>query len=196
MLACCLAMLVGPGMAAAQEASPGAVELPAAAAPFGLGEVALPDDEGGVWDLFAALPETVIGQEAQPMEDLEDRIIASWGTPDAMFGPPLTLQALSFADGDFFPEDFTAEAFVTMSAGTGGSQMTAVGRDGDLVWMQTETTAGFAEDDPATPEATMTLYTLSWGEAESGWLYSATATTPEGLEGVAIAFVETAGDPA
>jgi hypothetical protein len=189
---CVVAIVASPGIALGQEASPQAADLPEVAAPFGLDEVTLPATEGEMREFFAGLPQEVAGETAQPMHDLEDRIIASWGTRDAMYGPPMTLQVLSFRDGDFFPVDFTAGEFVAMSMQTEDTEATGGGRDGDLVWVQTETTVGFAGDNPGTPEASMTMYTLSWGLADGGWLFLAMATTPEGLDAVVTAFVETA----
>lgn len=187
---CCAVFLAWPGTSVGQEASPQALALPDVAASFGLVASSVPADGEGVWAMFAALPATVHGLETNPLVDSADRIRASWGAEDPVFGPPLTLQALSFRDGDFFPTDFTAEQYVTMAAADENAGVVGFGRDGDLVWIQAETMVGVEGDKPGTPEASMTLHTLSWGTLDGEWMFSAMASTPEGLEAVVIAYLE------
>jgi hypothetical protein len=130
MVMCGLAFLAEPAIAAGEEASPGAADLPEAAAPFGLVAATVPADGEQVWVMFAGLPQTVDGLEMQPLADSEDRVRASWGEEDPLLGPPLMLQALSFRDGDFFPTDFTAGEYVAMASAGEDFGASGFGRDG------------------------------------------------------------------
>ncbi|HEV2107991.1 MAG TPA: hypothetical protein VGR16_06990 [Thermomicrobiales bacterium] len=179
----------------AHMATPAPSSLPEAAAPFGLGKVALPSDAEGVAALFARLPEELDGETRNGVPDRQgERVVASYGPPDAMFGPPLSLQAINFKDGDFFPKDFTAGVFVARVIETADYGAETFGREGNLVWVRAETTAGVACDKPGTPELIRPIYTLAWGEADSPWLFTAASFTPEGLEALVTAFVTTATD--
>jgi hypothetical protein len=193
-----LAGLPPTGFARAQDATPGAEALPAAVAPLGLGSVILPDDEASILALFDLLPDSIGGESGTaPATRGGDRIVRAYGTADPAFGPPLSLQAVNLAAGDFFPSDFTAASYVAMAAPVSDFSTVDYGRDGDLVWIRTETTAGIGGEKPGTPVATRPLYTLAWGIAESQWLFTATATDPESLDALVTAFVITAdGYPA
>ena len=58
-----LAPFGGPlGLAGAQPATPTAVELPEAPAPYGLGGVALPEDADAIAAVFARMPREVAGE--------------------------------------------------------------------------------------------------------------------------------------
>jgi hypothetical protein len=177
---------------AAPVTTPDAAVLPELAAPFGLGSVAWPQDNAGIERVFAVLPFTLAGESRQPVEYLSDRVVAQFGESDPVFGPPLQLTALSFADGDFFPTDFTAGTFVATASSTDDFEALAYGRDGEFAWIQTETTVGVAGEKPGTPTASRTLYTLSWGVFDSPWLYSAAASTPDGLDALVTAAVTAA----
>jgi len=167
--------------------------LPDIEAPFGLGCVILPTDRDAIGALFDALPEVIAGEGQSPRVSSVDRIVVSYGETDPRFGSPLMLTALSFADGDFFPSDFTAGDFVSMTSQTDDYEATAFGREGDLVWIQSETTVGVDGDTPGTPDASRVLYTLAWGEAGSSWLFAATAGSPDGLAPLVAAFAAAAG---
>lgn len=186
---------VGAGRrhAAATDATPAAINLPVVEAPFGLGAVALPTDRSAVEALFDRLPPEVNRQSRTATPDpSRDRVVASYGEPDWIFGPPLTLQALDLRAGDFFPSDFTAGQYVARARATTDQGVTSTGRDGDLVWVRAGTTWTVASDDPATPEIGRPAYTLAWGHVDSSWLFTAAADTPEGLEALVSAFVATA----
>ncbi len=173
--------------------TPNPAELPVAYAPFRLADVPWPSDRQGVLDLFAALPSELAGEAGQPIEQESDRIVASYGLPDPMVGNPLRLSALHFSDGDFFPPDFTAGQFVSMACATEDMEAVGCGREDGLVWLATETTVGTAGEKPGTPISSHVLFTLSWGMAESAWLYGAAATSPQGLEALVTAVVAAAG---
>ena len=188
-----LGVLMGPATACAQPSTP-APSLPAATAPLDLGTVTLPDDDEGVAALFERLPAAVAGEpRANDPDRQTDRVIASYGTVDPDFGPPLFLQVLDFTTGDFFPREFTAGDFVASAAGTSDYDTVAFGQDGTLAWIQAETTAGVAGNKPGTPTVSRTIYTLAWGEARSSRLFTAAAFSPEGLDALVSAFVMAAG---
>ena len=192
-----LAVLMGTGSAFAQIATPGQADLPEASAPLGLGSVTLPDDEEGIEALFANLPNSVAGHHRNPLIRASDRILARYGPDDGMFGPTLVLGAISFERGDFFPAGFTPGDYVAMASQTDDTGATAFGRDGDLVWISTETTVGTGGDRPGTPAISEPLYTLAWGDIDGRWMFTAAASTPEGLDTLVTAFVATAqGQPA
>jgi hypothetical protein len=185
-------LVLTPAIARAQGATPAAATLPASPVPFELATVPLPDNRDGVAAMFAALPEVVLGEPRQPLQEAEDRLIAAYGRMLPGLVAQLALSAINFSTGDFFPGDFTAGDYVTMASATPDMQATAFGRDGDLVWIQSETTVGVAGDKPGTPETTTTLHTLAWGTIDVSWLFSAAAIDPAGCAALAIAFVAAA----
>ncbi|MBA2753668.1 MAG: hypothetical protein H0U40_04295 [Chloroflexia bacterium] len=173
--------------------SPAPSGLPVAAAPFGLGSVVLPNDQAGVEALFDRLPDEMGGEPLSlGPERSGERTVASYGESDPLFGPSLTLQAINFAEGDFFPRDFTGVQFVASAAGTADYGAETFGRDGNLAWVRAETTAAVAGDRPGTPEAARPIYTLAWGELDSPWLFTAAAVDAEGLRTLVTAFVTAA----
>ena len=196
------AILAGSGLAHDERATPATPRspagLPIAAAPFGLDDVTLPTDRAGIEALFDRLPGEVVGHSrALERERSSDRIIVGYGTPHPVLGPPLSLRAITFEGGDFFPPDFTAGQFVARVVTSDDFGAVAHGQDGDLVWVQAENIAADAGDDSPTPELTRPLYTLSWGTTDGRWLFGADATDQAALEALVTAFVTAAtGDPA
>ncbi len=195
---CLLLALVGGVFAwmpetLAQEASPGPLALPLARAPFGLGSVALPSNFPAIEALLGELPKSVAGEVRGPLMRETDRVQAPFGVADLQFGPPMALAALSFSDGDFFPRDFTAGDFVATASMTDDYDATSFGRDGTLVWIRAETTVGVAGDRPGTPTSSRPVFTLAWGYADSPWLFTAAAISPDGLDALVAAFVVAAG---
>jgi hypothetical protein len=186
-------MLACTPAAYAQPATPTPLDLPEAVAPDGLGRVTLPTTEAEIVDLFARMPDTAAGQvRASGPEVAADRVILTYGTFDPAFGPPVYLQAIDFAQSDFFPPEFTAGDYVASVAGIPDFGTVAYGREGSLAWVLAASSAGVAGDNPATPAVERPIYTLTWGEIDSKWIFSAAATTPEELEALVIAFVQAA----
>ncbi len=185
-------ILVGSHTASAQAATPEPC-LPAASAPLGLAGVTLPNEATGIVELFGGLPTAVAGEpRAEYPDQPTNRVIAAYGTIDPNFGPPLLLQALNLATGDFFPSDFTVADFVASAAGTSDYDAQACGQDGPLVWVQAETTASVGATERRTPTASRVIHTLAWGNAESQWLFTAAAFRPEWLKALVSAFVAAA----
>ena len=190
-----LLLLAQVGPSEAQVATPVAT-LPEAPAPDGLGRIQLPADRTEISALFARLPETVGGETRTELDANEraDRLVVAYGAADPAFGPPLSLQALDFSSGDFFPTDFTAGAFVASVAGVPDYSAEAFGRDGNLVWVRATTTAGADGTKPGTPTLTRPIHTLAWGQVTSPWLFTAAAPSPQALDALVDAFVTTASD--
>ena len=177
------------------EDSPAPLDLPAAEAPFGLDSATLPNTQAEVTALFARLPVEVEGMLRSLVPDHADgRLVATFGEPDPTFGPRLTLQALTFAEGDFFPRDFTAGRFAAAAVRSSDHDVTVFGRDGDLVWVRAETTAAVEDDDPGTPALVRPLHTLAWGAVDSSWLFTASAFESENLETLVTVFVTATAD--
>ncbi len=190
-----LGVLVDPGPSYAQEASPGPSTLPTATAPLGLARVVLPSDALGISALFKRLPNVVASQTRAVAPERDDRLIVAYGLEDPGFGPPLSMQAMNFALGDFFPRSFTADDFVVAATGNADYGATTFGRDGTLVWVRAESTAGVSGDRPGTPTIRRAIFTLAWGETASPWLFSALSFTPEGLDALVTAFIDAATQP-
>ncbi len=190
-----IGLLINASMVEAQQATPGLAPLPTATAPFGLGRVILPADASSIGILFARLPDA-IGTEAHVVvPESGDRLTVAYGAVDPAFGPPLALQAINFTTGDFFPKSFTASDFVATAASSADYGATAFGRDGTLVWVRAESTAGVAGNRPGTPTIRRPIFTLAWGESTEPWLFTAIAFTPEGLATIVSTFVTAANGP-
>lgn len=176
----------------AQIATPNVETLPDAAAPFALATVAMPACGLEIEALLTAMPSAVAGEQRRPLEQHVDRVQVQYGAINSPYGHPLMLAAVSFEDGDFFPPTFTAGMYVAMASATSDYESTGFGRDGNLVWIRAEPTLGVGGDKPGTPALSRTLYTLAWGNADSPWLFTALADSPEGLGALVMAFVASA----
>jgi len=172
--------------------SPDSGALPVAPAPFGIADASLPSGWDSVRAVFAALPPSIAGSPAQPTQVAGDRLVATYGADTPLGVPALSIMALSFADGDFFPADFNAGAFVTMAGVAPDIQATGFGRDGDIAWISTATSIGFDGDKPGTPLTVTALHTLSWGAVDGGWLYSVSSPVEANLAILAAAFIDAA----
>jgi hypothetical protein len=191
-----LGALVSPAATAARQATPAASPIPERTAPLGLGTIALPEDGPAIVALFKIVMREGNETRFAGMTTEKDRITLSIGNPADQLGPSRMLQAVNLPAGDFFPADFTAANYVALAARAKDTGTVAYGQDGVIVWIQAETTAGMAGDDPATPETTRPLYTLAWGNADSPWLFTASANSEAGLTALVTAFVTAAGSTA
>ena len=188
LLAVALGMICPSANVAAQATPQSTVALPSADAPHGLGCVTLPVNLTTVVDVFKEMPVIVFGEMGGAPLRSADRVVITYGTVDPQLGSPLALSAISFLDGDFFPVDFTAGAFISMASQTDDFEATAFGQDDGLAWIQSETTVGVEGGEPGTPETSFVLYTLAWGEADSSLLFTAAATSPSGLNALVTTF--------
>lgn len=188
-----LSLVAGAAPAGAWQATPAPIALPEAEAPYGLARVTLPANEAEIAALFAAMPATVAGQSRATEASVQpDRIILSYGEIVPGFGPPHYIQAIDFARNDFFPADFTAGLYVASVAGIPDFGAVTYGQDGSLVWVIAASSVAVVGENEATPVIERPIYTLTWGLADSNWLFSAAATSPDDLEALAYAFVLTA----
>ena len=172
-------------------ATPETAPLPDATAPHGLADVALPSDAEAISDLFARLPETVAGEEQADRVQATDRMLVPYGEEDPSFGHPLVLGAVSLEESGFFPPGFSVRDYVSGALATADTGAIEGGRDGTLVWVLAETTAGIGGERPGTPEVSRPLYTLVWGDLDGAWLFTAVADSPENLDALVTAFVRT-----
>lgn len=190
------ASLWGASPIRAQEPLPQPGALAEVPAPFGLGAADVPSDEAGVKFILARMPDEIDGQpratEASTVPD-DGHLVVAYGTKDPAFGYPLILQALDFTKSDFFPTDFTAEDYVNSVSHSADYGAVAFGRDGPIVWVQSQSTAAVAGDATASPASSRPLYTLAWGVSDSNWLFTAASDSPDGLEALVIAFAMVAG---
>jgi len=185
-----LGTLISPAFA--QQATPERPEIPQQTAPLGVATVTLPEDGPAIVALFKEVMKT--GEESRfaGMTVEEDRIRLTIGNPVAGVGPSQMLQAVNLPAGDFFPADFTAADYIALAANAKDTGTVAYGQDGAVVWLVAGTTAGIAGDTPAPPEIIRPLYTLTWGYADSPWLYTASADSQDGLTALVTAFVSAA----
>jgi hypothetical protein len=186
-------LLSGSATINAQEATPSPILLPEAEAPYGLASVTLPQTEAEIEALFQAMPAAVAGQQRASTVSIEgDRIVLSYGVVEPGFGPPLYIQAIDLSRNDFFPEGFTTGLYVATVAGIPDFGAMTYGQDGNLAWVLAASSVAVVGENEATPVAERPIYTLTWGYADSNWLFSSAAVDPAGLEALAFAFVLTA----
>ena len=165
--------------------APDPMSLPEAVAPRRLGEVGLPDQPDDITALFDRLPSELIGRQRMdesPGTELE--INASYGNTEPVGCGTVGLQAMNVSTGEFFPPDWTAETFIAFFTAGADWNVEAFGRDGELFWVVWDTTcsdAGRAGED--------SIYTASWGQAGSPWVFGASAGDPEGRDELTAAFV-------
>ena len=178
----------------AQQATPERPEIPQQTAPLGVATVTLPEEGPAIVSLFKEVMKT--GEETRfaGMTVEEDRIRLTIGNPVAGVGPSQMLQAVNLPAGDFFPADFTAADYIALAAKSKDTGTVAYGQDGTVVWLVAGTTAGIAGDTPATPETVRPLYTMTWGDADSPWLFTASADSQDGLTALVTAFVSAASN--
>lgn len=184
-------LMFGSDSVAAQMATPDPASLPETPAPFGIEADQLPTRRDAIETRFAHLPATIAGERQQSWMRQGDRILVPYGSEQDGFGFPMQLGAIAFAEGDFFPPDFTAGDYVVMSLGTDQLANMAGGRDGDVAWVLAEISVGVGGERPGTPAAQRMMSTLAWGEVDGSWIFTAMADTPERLEALVVAFVTT-----
>lgn len=152
--------------------------FPTAPAPSELATLALPDNVTEVTALFKRFPPEVAGHARSPQLDriAPERSIVGYGkyprVPEIPGNHLLRVQAVDLTSGDFFPTNWKAGHVVAMMAGR-GEGMAEFGRDGDLFWVRQS-------------------FTLMWGRADSPWMFSVQADTPESLDALLAAFVAAA----
>lgn len=160
--------------------------LPEAVAPQGLDEATLPDRAEDITALFDRLPSDLVGGTRTDESSGNDpqEITASYGSTQPVGCGTVGLQAMNVSTGDFFPRDWTAETVV--AAFTTGADWTVedFGRDGDLFWVKIGTTC--STDNSSGVDS---IWSISWGNRGSPWVFSASAGDPESRDELTSAFV-------
>ena len=165
--------------------------LPNAVAPGGLGSVKLPEDNAGIASLFELLPTAVAGlvRSSRIGEVGLSLHLAIYGNTGGQDCSPLFLQALDISTVDFFPSYWTADLFISFWSLGADWEVAAAGREGDLYWVQWNTTCSTASSPEESP-----VYSMSWGAAAIPWVFSALAGTPGELDALVAAFVAAASN--
>ncbi len=160
--------------------------LPEAAAPFGLGDVAMPGDADGITALFNDLPMELLG--GQRTIDLRDphRPEVSYGFTEPVGCGSVGLRALDVRATFGFPAEFWVAVFADQ-AGDGDWDVEEFGRDGDLSWVTWRSTCSIAGE----PGEDI-LFMATWGAAGSNWAFSAAAGDSSAREQLVGAFVAAA----
>jgi len=164
--------------------------LPQAVGPGGIGTVTWPDPRDGVASLMGALPPVVAGEPRTrpPVDGATDRLRVSYGEAGPL-GPPLVVQVLDVASGDFYPSGWTgAEVVALLASEPADGTMEAAGNDGDVTWMVGSTTASM-EGDPGTSLVRQEMFTVAWAVGDSQWVFSVAAFTLQGRNALLAAMV-------
>jgi hypothetical protein len=161
---------------------------PVAAAPHGLGQVTLPENEDAINRLFSDLPSTFLGRTRTIDPGSTGDINASYGTTEPAGCGTVGLQATDVSTGDFFPEGWTAEKAIGIFTTGADWNVEDFGRDGDLYWVEWNTTCA-SDVRPGTDS----IFTTSWGKLGSPWMFSASADASDVREGLIEAFVTASG---
>ena len=183
-----------PSLTAAPEeqgglAGPDPLSLPKSPAPLGLGSVELPDDAESILTLFRQMPDELTGRQRAPQQDQTGpgRYTAAYEQLPENGCSSVRIQVQDLSTGDFFPADWTADMLVAWWTLATDWEVDDVGRDGDLFWVRWNTTCSSAP----TPQ-TYPVSSLTWGQAGSRWVFSATATDFDGVAALVAAFLSAA----
>ena len=168
--------LTGPtsGRTSGRTSGPGSTTAP----PWGLEDVPMPNDEDAVEAVFAAFPQELGGLErsdASPMQ-------VAYGN-GATFVRAIDLAQV---EDEGFPG--TAPAYLELLAGSGEVDVETQVTDAAFVYLVSTNSVQDAPD-----AETRTTYDAAWGDADGGWLFVSSATSPEDREALASAFASTAG---
>ena len=167
--------------------APDPTDMPEVAAPHGLSTVELADSVDGIIALFEALPSEFFG-EPLVVETGAGRIMASYGTTETVGCALVGVQAMDVSTGGFYPEGWTAESNIALLSSGADWEVEDFGREGDLYWVRWNTTCGEA----GRPGSDV-IFSLSWGDAGSPWMFSAGAGHPEDRAELTEALVASAG---
>jgi hypothetical protein len=168
--------------------APLAGPVPEAVAPQGLGQVSLPENEDAISRLFNNLPSTFQGRPRTDGPGSTGEINAPYGSTEPAGCGTVGLKATDISTGDFFPEGWTAEQAIGLFTTGADWNVEDFGRDGDLYWVEWNTacsTGGLSGTD--------SVFTTSWGDLGSPWMFSASAGDPDAREGLIGAFVTASG---
>ena len=160
-------------------------------APHDLGTVTLPATFPDLVSLFERLPPDVAGHPRSPRFDriTPERSNVGFGedkpTAGGLPASVMWIVVVNVKPSGFFPPEWTGAEVVALMATS--DTVRDAGRDGDLVWMHQVT---FAEPPGAVERSP--IYGMVWGRADSQWLFSVQAYTPEHRDLLLAAFVAAA----
>ncbi|MDE2059320.1 MAG: hypothetical protein KGL31_11095 [candidate division NC10 bacterium] len=166
--------------------------FPTAPAPFELAALTLPNNFTEVTALFERLPPNVAGhgRSAQLDRIAPERSTVGYGEDRRMARlralPLLHIQAIDLTKGDFFPINWKAGHVVAMMA-RHSEEVAEFGQDGSLFWVRQNTFIAQAQSMERFPR-----YGMVWGRADSPWIFSVQADTPESRDALLAAFVAAA----
>ena len=162
--------------------------LPEASAPAELGTVAWPPDVQESSALFGRLPSEIAGHGIIARFDRigPNRFDTTYGEDPQTNDHVLWATVQDLAAGDFFPPGTSAGQFVALFAQGLDWEVLAAGREGDLAWVQFETTA-------TTGGVTRDIYAMFWGNDPSSVIFGAQANEPGELIALVEAMVSAAG---
>jgi hypothetical protein len=160
--------------------------LPRAIAPAGLGQVDLPDRPEEITRLFERMVPQLGGrQRVDEFLDAEQgRISVSYGDGGRVGCARMGVQAMDISVGGFYPRDWNADKVIALFSGGADWNVEAFGRDGDVVWVNWDTTCG-SEGSPGED----VVFATSWGRAGSHWVFVASAGDPAGRDELTSTFV-------
>lgn len=160
--------------------------LPEIVGPWGLGAVGLPDNADSIAELFNRLPSRLIGKQRTIQLDTmaPGEITASYGATQPVGCGTVGLTAMNVSTGNFYPPGWTAERVIAvLTAGTDWN-VEDFGRDGELFWVIWNTTCRSAGSSLAD-----SVSIISWGNAGSPWIFSASAGDSKGRDELTAEFV-------
>ncbi len=165
--------------------------MPEATAPLGLNRITLPDDRDSIVALFDRLPPALLDRERadENPSSTSTRIYASYGKTSPVGCGIVGFQANDVSTGDFYPAGWTAERVIAIFASGVDREVRAFGRDGELFWVNWQTTCSVSPTSSLADFMEMT----TWGNVGSSWVFSALAEDIEGREQLVAAFVEVSG---
>ena len=167
------------------------MSMPEATAPLGLSRITLPDDRDSIVALFDRLPPALLDRERadENPSSTSTRIYASYGKTSPVGCGIVGFQANDVSTGDFYPAGWTAERVIAIFASGVDREVRAFGRDGELFWVNWQTTCSVSPTSSLADFMEMT----TWGNVGSSWVFSALAEDIEGREQLVAAFVEVSG---
>jgi hypothetical protein len=138
-------------------------------APYGLSSVTLPDTDGEMIDVFAAMPSEISGLLRVPDPDYGLAL---------QYGDLSTIVAFPFGDEAVTLAEDLARFRSEPGASVEGSQLD---EGKGLVWVQ----GSFTDDGGAA-----LVHLLVWGSPDSDWVFNVSAESPAMREAITRAFVE------
>jgi hypothetical protein len=157
-----------------------------AAAPQELSRAILPVNSSRISSQFRGLQWNLANRHRTPELDrfVPGEVSVAYGTTQPVACGTVGLSARNVSTGDTYPRGWTAERVIADYASGGDWEVEDFGRDGRLLWVNRTTTCSSA-DSPETD----TLFTISWGNEGTAWVFSALAGNPQERDELVAVFV-------